>query len=625
MGITHSHVSAVPNDPAADVSSDEWNAEHNISLTKAELNAVVSDGNVQFVGDAPTAHTHPAADIADATAAGRAMITAADAAAQTAFLDEFTPLLAGLVPAGGLGGYFLSSNGVWTTTFLDNKFVLTDGTDPTKTGKFQVSGLTPDVQRQWNLPDADGTVALVGHTHTAANITDFAAAVAATAAVTANTAKVTNAAHTGDATGSTVLTLATVNSNVGSFGLAASVAQFVVNAKGLITSAVNVAIAIASTAITDATAAGRAMLTAATAAAQTALLDVFTSGAKGLAPASGGGTVNFLRADGSWAAPSGGGGGSPGGSTTQVQYNNAGAFGGASEVEIEGDQLRLDATTSLTAPAAGGVKLIGRTEAGRTVPAFLSQDGVARDLQTDLAQSFPWMLRGFCGQGAAMLIPSGVGNVAAQGTNTSVTYSPSTVYGSTQKTEYLVTVAATNAIASIDRNFQPYRQVTVGGAAAGVGGFIFAGKWGIATGATNATHRAMFGLITGDGRPTDVEPSTLLSGVFMGWDAADTNIQMMHNDGSGTCTKIDLGASFPVPSTDRSSLYELEMWSTPGTTQSVGYTVRDTLTGAVASGTITTNLPTTTTLLSFRSYMSAGGTSSVVGLVHSYVILDGYR
>ncbi len=51
------------------------------------------------------------------------------------------------------------------------------------------------------------------------------------------------------------------------------------------------------------TAAGRSMIGAASATAQTGLLDVFTSGAKGLAPASGGGTDNFLRADGSWAAP----------------------------------------------------------------------------------------------------------------------------------------------------------------------------------------------------------------------------------------------------------------------------------------------------------------------------------
>jgi hypothetical protein len=41
-----------------------------------------------------------------------------------------------------------------------------------------------------------------------------------------------------------------------------------------------------------------------------AQLPVFTSVAAGVAPASGGGTTNFLRADGTWAAPSGGGGGS---------------------------------------------------------------------------------------------------------------------------------------------------------------------------------------------------------------------------------------------------------------------------------------------------------------------------
>ena len=40
----------------------------------------------------------------------------------------------------------------------------------------------------------------------------------------------------------------------------------------------------------------------------TTLLDTFTSALKGLAPASGGGTANFLRADGAWAAPPGGGG-----------------------------------------------------------------------------------------------------------------------------------------------------------------------------------------------------------------------------------------------------------------------------------------------------------------------------
>jgi hypothetical protein len=294
-------------------------------------------------------------------------------------------------------------------------------------------------------------------------------------------------------------------------------------------------------------------------------------------------------------------------------------------MEVTG-QVNFPVEGSPATPSAGEFALFGQTEAGRTVPAFLSQDGVARKIQTSFVESYPWMIRGLCGTAGAPIIPSGFGTTQAQGTGTVAAYSSSTIYGSTQRAEYLVTVAATNAIASIDRSFQPYRQVTIGGGAADVGGFIFAGKWGPATGVTNATHRAMFGLIdNGAARPTDVEPSTLLNGVFMGWDAADTNIQMMHNDGSGTCTKIDLGASFPVPSTDRSSLYELEMSAAPGTTQQVDYTVRDTLTGAVASGTISTNIPATSTVMAFRTYMSVGGTSSVVGLVICYAVLDGYR
>lgn len=40
----------------------------------------------------------------------------------------------------------------------------------------------------------------------------------------------------------------------------------------------------------------------------TAMLDLFTSALRGLVPGSGGGTTNFLRADGAWAAPPGGGG-----------------------------------------------------------------------------------------------------------------------------------------------------------------------------------------------------------------------------------------------------------------------------------------------------------------------------
>jgi hypothetical protein len=119
----------------------------------------------------------------------------------------------------------------------------------------------------------------------ASQITDFATAVAATAAVTANTAKVTNATHTGDVTGATALTIA---------------ANAVTNAKRA---------QLATARIRGRVTAGTGDTEDLTGTQATTLLDTFTSGAKGLAPASGGGTTNFLRADGTWAAPSGGGGG----------------------------------------------------------------------------------------------------------------------------------------------------------------------------------------------------------------------------------------------------------------------------------------------------------------------------
>lgn len=59
------------------------------------------------------------------------------------------------------------------------------------------------------------------------------------------------------------------------------------------------------------------------------LFDTASSNA-GLVPGSStGGTTNFLRADGTWAAPPGG---SPGGSDTHIQFNDGGAFGGDADL-----------------------------------------------------------------------------------------------------------------------------------------------------------------------------------------------------------------------------------------------------------------------------------------------------
>jgi hypothetical protein len=313
----------------------------------------------------------------------------------------------------------------------------------------------------------------------------------------------------------------------------------------------------------------------------------------------------------------GGGGGSPGGSTTQVQFNNAGAFAGATEVEIEGNQLRLETAGSTTAPAAGGVKLIGRADAGRTVPAFLTQDGVVREFQTAMSRNSALIWK--AAPANASMTTLGGGVPTAVGTATAFSIATTNLATYTPRLEYLVTTAATTAIAG----FRGIAQVSsVGGPSAGLGGFTFVGRWGPATGVATTTNRAFFGLANITSAPTDVEPSTAVNCVFMGWDAADSNIQLMRNDATGTCTKIDLGAAFVVPTTDRTALYELALYSPKGTTQSVDWLVTDLVSGATASGTVTTDLPSTTSLLAPRGWMSVGGTSSVIGIGVNSVVMD---
>jgi hypothetical protein len=96
------------------------------------------------------------------------------------------------------------------------------------------------------------------------------------------------------------------------------------------------------------------------------LLPAFTASDKGLVPASGGGTDNFLRADGTFAAPpaggGGGGGGNPGLPTMSVQYNlGSGVFGGATGFLFSPSGFGLQLAHNFRMPT--GTILLGATGA----------------------------------------------------------------------------------------------------------------------------------------------------------------------------------------------------------------------------------------------------------------------
>ncbi len=439
----------------------------------------------------------------------------------------------------------------------------------------------------------------------------------------------TNATHTGDATGATDLTLATVNANVGSFGSATQVATFTVNAKGLTTAAANVAISIPMTAISDSTAAGRSVLGAASATAQTALFDVFTSGAKGLAPASGGGTSNFLRADGTWAAPGGGGGSGDVVGPASATDNALARFDSTTGKLIQNSTVLLDDAGAFTfpsitppsAPTGTDVKIYNRTKTGNPSRlAMLFSSGPEADIQEWLGEFRT--LRFQPGSNSSAVLGDGTLPQSLTGTATAGVTNLTNLFTMWVRVETRITTAATTACAGFRAtgNF-----VRIGNDVNAPGGFYSKQVWGPSTGVVS-THRGMCGFTTSTAAPTDVNPSTLVNGVWMGWDAADTNIQMMHNDASGTATKIDLGASFPAPTTASDTVYQLELYSPNSSTQSVQYrvvrynTATQTI-AAEATGTITTDIPDVNTLLSPRTWCSVGGTSSIVGVALFGVIV----
>lgn len=198
------------------------------------------------------------------------------------------------------------------------------------------------------------------------------------------------------------------------------------------------------------------------------------------------------------------------------------------------------------------------------------------------------------------------------GTATAASVQATNMHTMTRRVDYLQTSPGTTNIVSFRANLLTLCLSY---------GFDVRIQWGPATGVSNSTHRAFCGLRGNTGAPTDVEPSTLTNIIGMGWDAADTNIQLMHNDAAGTAAKVDLGASLPVPSVDRTSVYELRLFCAPGGS-SVDYTVTDKATSSSVSGTLSTELPGITQLMTTMLYMSVGGTSSIVGLAFMGVYIQ---
>lgn len=293
---------------------------------------------------------------------------------------------------------------------------------------------------------------------------------------------------------------------------------------------------------------------------------------------------------------------------------------------IEGSNITLtynDATgeTTIDASGGGGGGLTDEQVRDTTVAMFTvgpsitwneddAADSVYLDVNTNPLESAVQGLLIGKSLGFAIASSNTISTMGIQftttGAATGTTISSSSPYRARpHKYEYVVSTASTSAVAGYRGQVDEVRQDD---------GFVYSVTWGPVIGVSNTSKRAFAGLRNSPSAPTDVSPTTLVECFGMGWDDAnDTNIQIFHNDASGTATQIDLGSGFPIPTADRTDFYTLYVYVPKG---GAGwyYKVVDESDGTTATGLVTTDLVASSSFVRPFNYTSVGGVSAQTGI-----------
>ena len=157
------------------------------------------------------------------------------------------------------------------------------------------------------------------------------------------------------------------------------------------------------------------------------------------------------------------------------------------------------------------------------------------------------------------------------------------------------------------------------GNAAGLGGWSYVNRLSLTT--LQATGMGFFGLYGSTAAlTTTLTLNSIINAVGLGFQrGTHTNWQLVHNDGSGAPTLIDLGASFPVNSV--TNVLTLYIAAAPNGSD-IGVRVVEEVSGAAVEFTITTDMPSATQLLSPRNYMNTGATAAAVAYDCSGVYVE---
>lgn len=145
------------------------------------------------------------------------------------------------------------------------------------------------------------------------------------------------------------------------------------------------------------------------------------------------------------------------------------------------------------------------------------------------------------------------------------------------------------------------------GNAAALGGFRLRMRFSVVS--TIATQRGFFGLHPyGTSFGAGSAPFASSNALALAWDkAVDSNYQIVHVSSGGAQTKINLGSNFPLG--NPGAVLDVQFTCAPNAS-AIDYTVKDLNSGAVASGTISTNLPGATVMLYTKIFLDNVSTAA---------------
>jgi len=206
-----------------------------------------------------------------------------------------------------------------------------------------------------------------------------------------------------------------------------------------------------------------------------------------------------------------------------------------------------------------------------------------------------------------------VDNMAAQSTNGSPTARTVATTNTLTKTVRLGIAVSTPAANGVCGMRSSTALWTVGS------GFRFNTTFSYTDSQYNSGALQFYGMTASTGGITissTASVSSLLNMIGIGNDAGDTALSIFHNAG-GTSTKITLSATdFPCNRTAGAAstdIFKLELYNAIGSS-SVLYRVTNLTSGVVAQGTLSSNLPASTTLLTFQAIRTSGASSNACSM-----------